>query len=147
MFWIGGTKAGALLGEAIIIPNPDLAIDFGFHIKQKGALLAKGCLLGLQFKTLFEDGLYFRASRQANDFAAQLSNAFTKAGFDFANPTQTNQLFPILPDKLIDRLQENFDFYIWERREDNQSVIRMVTSWATDPEQVKAFIDQLDHKV
>ncbi len=143
MFWIGGTKAGTLLGEAIVIPNPDLAVDFGFHVKQKGALLAKGRLLGLQFKTLFEDDLFFRASRKANTLAAQLSSAFIKTGFDFANPTQTNQLFPILPDNLIAHLRENFDFYIWEGLENKHSVIRMVTSWATDPDQVKAFIDQL----
>ncbi len=146
MFWIGGTKAGALFGEAIIIPNPALATDLGFQIKQKGALLAKGRVLGLQFKTLFEDGLYFRASKRANDFAAKLSTAFTNAGFELANPTQTNQLFPILPDTLIAHLKKRFGFYIWEKRENKRSVIRMVTSWATHSDQVDTFIEHLNRR-
>lgn len=140
IFWIGGTKAGALLGEAIVINNPSLADDFSFHIKQRGALLAKGRLLGVQFLELFKDGLFFDAASYANNLAMKLSTALTESGHALAAETQTNQIFPILPNALIDKLKESFSFYIWEKVEDEYSTIRLVTSWATDEKQVDAFI-------
>ena len=142
-FWIGGTKAGALIGEAIIIPDPGLARDLPFHIKQRGAMLAKGRLLGLQFQELFRDNLYFEACAYANDMARKLAAAFLTKGYSLAAPVETNQLFPVLPDTLIETLGRDFGFYVWERHDDSHSVIRMVTSWATDPKQVDAFIAQL----
>lgn len=140
IFWIGGTKAGALLGEAIVINNPTLADDFLFNIKQRGALLAKGRLLGLQFLELFKDGLFFEAASYANNMAKKLSTAIAENGHALAAETQTNQIFPILPNRLIDRLKESFSFYVWEKIDDERSTIRLVTSWATDEKQVDAFI-------
>lgn len=143
VFWLGGTKSGALIGEAIIINRPDLARDFEFHIKQRGALLAKGRLLGLQFKTLFETGLYFTSGQYANDLAQKISQAVTESGYSLLNVTETNQVFPVLPNALIEKLQNDFKFYVWEKAEHNHSALRLVTSWATDPKQVEAFIKAL----
>ncbi len=139
VFWIGGTKVGALLGEAIVIPNPSLRKDFKFHIKQRGGLLAKGRVLGLQFRELFRDGLYFDLARHANAMAQRLSSALANTGYRFAAATETNQLFPILPNALIDKLKDNFDFYIWEPHDETSSVVRLVTSWATQENQVDAL--------
>ncbi|WP_207383703.1 threonine aldolase family protein [Ruegeria denitrificans] len=141
IFWVGGTKVGALLGEAIVIPNPNLREDFAFHIKQRGALLAKGRVLGLQFRELFGDGLYFDLARHANTMAERLSDGIAKAGFEFVAKTETNQLFPILPNDLIAQLKEQFDFYIWEPYDADTSVTRLVTSWATAKERVDAFLE------
>ena len=143
IFWIGGTKAGALIGEAIVINKPKLAKDFAFHIKQRGALLAKGRLLGIQFKELFESGLYFSASQYANGMAQKISKAILDNGYTLASETETNQIFPILPNPLIKKLETQFKFYIWEPAENQTSVLRLVTSWATDETQVDAFIAEL----
>jgi threonine aldolase len=140
IFWIGGTKAGALLGEAIVIPNEELAKDFPFHIKQRGGLLAKGRLLGIQFEALFTDRLYFDVAQHANGMAQKLSRAIADCGYSLASPTESNQIFPILPDALIERLKENYDFYVWDKANDQRSIVRLVTSWATDEEQVDALI-------
>lgn len=142
-FWIGGTKAGALLGEAIIIPRPEIAQDFAIHIKLRGALLAKGRLLGQQFHALFEEDLFFQASRFANAQANRLSSALRERGFALADDTQTNQIFPLLPKTLIRQLETRFQFYIWKEVSETQAVLRLVTSWATDPLQVEAFIEML----
>lgn len=143
IFWIGGTKAGALIGEAIVIPNSTLADDFTFHIKQRGALLAKGRLLGIQFEALFSDRLFFTLSDNANEAARRLSNAFTQAGHELAAATESNQIFPILPNQLITRLKTQFDFYVWEPVDEDRSVVRLVTSWATDSKQIDALTDAL----
>ncbi len=140
IFWIGGTKAGALIGEAIVIPNPELSDDFAFHIKQRGALLAKGRLLGIQFETLFSNELFFKLTASANTQAQQLSAAFVEAGHTLAATTESNQIFPILPNTLIEKLKEQFDFYVWEPASETHSVVRLVTSWATLPAKVDAFI-------
>lgn len=145
VFWMGGTKAGALFGEAIVINNPALAEDFAFHIKQKGALLAKGRLLGIQFLELFKDGLYFEAAKLSNQLAEKLSTAILACGHKLAADTDTNQVFPILPNALINRLKEQFDFYVWEAVDDDYSVVRLVTSWATDKSQVDRFIDVIEN--
>ena len=143
IFWIGGTKAGALIGEAIVIPNPQLAIDFAFHIKQRGALLAKGRLLGIQFQTLFSDNLFMTVSASANLAAQTLSAAFVEAGHPLSAETESNQIFPVLPNTVIDELKKSFDFYVWEPVDEKSSVVRLVTSWATDETQVQAFIAAL----
>ena len=142
-FWLGGTKAGALIGEAIVINTPELAKDFEFHIKQRGALLSKGRLLGLQFRELFKTGLYFEGSKHANDLAQRISKAIVKNGYSLASETETNQIFPILPNSLITALEKSFEFYNWEKAENDHAVIRLVTSWATDAQQVEAFISAL----
>ena len=143
IFWIGGTKVGALLGEAIVIPNPGLREEFKFHIKQRGALLAKGRVLGLQFSELFRDGLYFDLARHANAMAQRLSSKISDAGYGFAAETETNQLFPILPNAVIGKLKDDFEFYVWEARDESSSVIRLVTSWATQETQVDSFAARL----
>lgn len=144
IFWIGGTKTGALIGEAIVINNEALAEDFSFHIKQRGALLAKGRLLGIQFVELFRTGLYFELARHANAMAQKLSAAIVAAGYRLAAETETNQIFPILPDALIETLKQQFDFYVWETVDDKQSMVRLVTSWATEEDQVDAFIRSMN---
>ena len=111
IFWIGATKAGALIGEAIVIPNGQLANEFAFHIKQRGGLLAKGRLLGLQFVELFSDGLFFDLTKHANAMAQQLSTAITDCGYSLSAPTESSQIFPVLPNTLIEQLEEKYDFY------------------------------------
>lgn len=143
IFWIGGTKVGALLGEAIVIPNPDLRDEFNFHIKQRGALLAKGRILGLQFRELFRENLFFDLARHSNQMAARLSAGIAQAGYGFVAETETNQLFPILPNALIERLKESFDFYVWEPYDETHSVTRLVTSWATKETVIEAFIKEI----
>lgn len=143
IFWIGGTKVGALLGEAIIIPNKALAQDFSFHIKQRGALMAKGRTLGIQFIELFKDDLFFTLTKHANDMAAKLSDGIVDAGNKLSAETESNQIFPILPNSLIDQLKVDFDFYVWGKFDTDHSVVRLVTSWATSENQVDAFIEKL----
>lgn len=143
IFWIGGTKAGALIGEAIVIPNLELTTDFEFHIKQRGALLAKGRLLGAQFQMLFKDGLFFKLSTHANTTAQRLSNAITNAGFTLSVKTDSNQVFPILPNTVIDELRTAFDFHSWGPLDNAHSIIRLVTSWATDEVQVELFCNMI----
>lgn len=142
-FYIGGTKNGALLGEALVICREELKADFRFHMKQRGALLAKGRLLGLQFRELFRDGLYFELARHANAMAALLRQAFSAAGFPFLVASPTNQIFPVLPKALIARLQQEYSFYVWEEVDAQRAAIRLVTSWATQEEAVRSFIAAL----
>ena len=143
-FWIGGTKTGALIGEAVVIPNPAIAADYAFVVKQRGALLAKGRLLGLQFKTLFENGLYFELASHANTMALKLSDGIVAAGHTLAAKTQSNQVFPVLPNALIGRLREDFAFYTWSEMDDDRAVIRLVTSWATDEAKVDEFLELIN---
>ena len=143
-FYIGGTKNGALLGEALVICTEALKPEFRFHMKQKGALLAKGRILGLQFSELFQDNLYFQLAQHANDMAALLRQAIQTAGFTFITQSPTNQIFPILPHWLIEKLQQNYAFYIWSKVDVEHSAIRLVTSWATPPVAVQAFIADMN---
>ncbi len=144
LFWIGGTKLGALLGEAIVVCSPALKEDFAFHLKQRGAMLAKGRLLGIQFQALFGDGdLFTSLARHANAMAAKLAGGITAAGHALAAETETNQVFPILPNALIASLQGEFAFYVWGKSGDAHSVIRLVTSWATEEPQVDAFLARI----
>jgi threonine aldolase len=143
IFWIGGTKAGTLLGEAIVIPNEALADDFEFHIKQRGALLAKGRSLGIQFRTLFSNGLFEAASSHANATAATLAEGIVAHGFELAADAESNQVFAILPNPVIAALHERFSFYVMDSLPEDRSVVRLVTSWATPPEQVERFIAAL----
>ncbi len=140
VFWIGGTKAGGLAGEAIVISNPALAADFAFAIKQRGAMLSKGRFLGCQFETLFKDGLLFRCARRAHELAQDFSRSIVNAGFQLFVETESNQIFAILPDSLVTQLLERFDFYVWRELDDGNSIVRLVASWATDEEQIEAFV-------
>ena len=144
VFYIGATKNGGLLGEAIVFNNPDLAIDFPYALKQKGALLAKGRLIGAQFLALFTDELFFQLAKRANQLAMRIAEALIQKGYEFACPPETNQLFPILPNHVIEALQTHFDFFVWEKLEDNKAVCRIVTSWATTDEAVDEFLKELN---
>ena len=142
-FYIGATKAGGLLGEAIVIINEQLKDGFRINMKQKGALLAKSRLLGIQFLELFKGHLYFDLSEHANEMAGKLQKGIKECGFDFLAETTTNQVFPVFPDKVIERLQEKYLFYVWERMDDSHSAIRLITSWATEEEKVDQFLNDL----
>ena len=142
-FYIGGTKNGALLGEALVILRPELQQDFRYHMKQKGALLAKGRLIGLQFLALFEEELYFELAAHANRMADQLRQAIQNSGYEFFTDSPTNQLFPILPNPLIEKLQQDYSFYLWARIDDQNTAIRLVTSWATPPAEIDRFTAKL----
>ena len=143
-FFIGATKNGALLGEALIIVNEGLKEDFRYLIKQKGGLLAKGRVLGIQFYTLFKDNLYFDLANHANEMAEILRHGLETKSYDFFIQSPTNQIFPILNNDLIKRLEEEFAFYVWAPIDENRSAIRLVTSWATTKDAVTAFINALD---
>ncbi|MFM9278572.1 threonine aldolase family protein [Paenibacillus jiagnxiensis] len=143
VFYIGGTKIGAMMGEAVIIVNEALKKDFRYHIKQKGGLLAKGRMLGIQFETLFEDGLYFEISKHAVDMAVLLRDALTEQGISFQYHSTTNQQFPVLPDKLLEELKENYSFSFWEKADEMHSAVRFCTSWATKRENIEMLIEDI----
>ncbi len=143
VFYIGGTKNGALLGEAIVINNEKLSENFRFNIKQKGALLAKGRILGIQFLVLFKDDLFFKLAKHANSMAAKLAKALKEQNYNFLIEPASNQIFPILPNNLIEKLGKKYSFYIWEKIDGRNSAIRLVTSWATKEEIVDKFISEL----
>ncbi|MEZ5229399.1 MAG: hypothetical protein R2710_22890 [Acidimicrobiales bacterium] len=126
-----------------MIPHPDLAVDFAFHLKQRGALLAKGRLLGLQFRALFADGLFQRAARHANDRARAMADGVRAAGHRLSAEPESNQVFAILPDTLIESLSRECALYVWERHDADHSVVRLVTSWSTPAEQVDRFVAAL----
>lgn len=142
-FYIGGTKNGALLGEALVLCNEALKVDFRFHLKQRGALLAKGRVLGIQFLELFRDNLFFDLAGHANKMAKRLIEEISKENIPFLTESPSNQIFPILPNAVIAGLQQKFAFHIWEKVDTDRSAIRLVTSWATREEEVTAFIDEL----
>lgn len=139
-FYIGGTKNGALLGEALVICRQELKEDFRYFIKQRGAMTAKGFVLGLQFEVLFQEQLFFELGAHANRMAEKLAAAIAKQGFSFYTPVCSNQLFPVLPDELIDRMAQEFGFLVQEVLDEGHSVIRLVTSWATPESNVDKLI-------
>ena len=143
VFYLGGTKNGALLGEAIVINNPELQDEFAFHIKQKGAMLAKGRLLGIQFLELLKDDMYFELASHANLQAMKIKKAFQEKGFTFLAETFTNQIFPILNDHQIEKLSQNFDFYVWKKLDYEKAAIRIITSWATENEITEQFVSEI----
>ena len=143
VFYIGGTKVGALFGEAVVIKHPALQKDFRYMIKQKGGMLAKGRLLGVQFETLFEDGLYHRVSEHAIRLADKLREAFVEKGYPFLVENTTNQIFPIMEDSKLEELKENFGFCYQQRVDEKHSAVRFCTSWATKEENVDALIAAL----
>lgn len=140
-FFIGGTKIGALLGEALVVKNCDLKEEFRYLIKQRGALLAKGRILGIQFSELFKDELYFDLARHSNKMAELLREGLKKAGCSFFVDSPTNQIFPIMKNSVIEKLHEKFMFYVWEKIDDEYSAVRLITSWATTEEAVNNFLD------
>lgn len=145
VFYIGGTKVGALFGEAVVITNPKYKNDFRYYIKQNGGLLAKGRLLGLQFLALFEDDLYYEISSHANELAIKIKNAFMNKGYSFFMDSQTNQQFPIIPNDKIRILKEKYSFSFWEKVDDNHSAVRFCTCWATKSEDVEMLICDIEN--
>ncbi len=143
VFYIGGTKTGALLGEAVVVTRPELLPHFFTLIKQHGALLAKGRLLGLQFETLFTDDLYLRIARQAVTTALKLKEALLAKGYRLFIDSPTNQQFFVLPNSEIDRLSRHATFELWGPRGETESVVRFVTSWATQESHIDALIGHL----
>ena len=143
VFYIGGTKNGALLGEAIVFNNSNLAPEFDYILKQKGALLAKGRVVGIQFLELVKDDLYFDLAKHANTMAQKIAMAVKDNGYSFLTDSTTNQIFPILPKPLIEKLSQKYDFYEWEPIDDNYSAIRLITSWATELSKVEELIKDI----
>ena len=143
VFYLGGTKQGALFGEAVVIVNDALKKDFRYCIKQNGGMLAKGRLLGIQFLTLFEDGLYFQLSGHAVSQAMRIRDAFESKGFGFLVQSPSNQQFPVLDNATMERLSSDFLFSFWQKVDDTHTAVRFCTSWATRPEAVDALIAAL----
>ena len=140
MFYIGGTKCGALFGEAVVIVNPELKVCFRSYMKQNGAMLAKGWLLGLQFYTLFEDGLYFKIAKTAVDAAMRLKAAFQARGIPFYIESCTNQQFVILTKPQMVRLSQRYIFEYQCGVDELHHCVRFCTSWSTPPEAIEALI-------
>ena len=143
VFYIGGTKTGLLFGEAVVITRPELLPHFFTLVKQHGALLAKGRLLGVQFETLFTEELYLRIARQAISTARRLKEALLAKGYRLHIDSPTNQQFFVLPNREIDRLSQYATFELWGPRGKEESVVRFVTSWATTDEQIDALTARL----
>ena len=139
-FYIGGTKCGALFGEAVVFPQHDRVPHFFTIVKQHGALLAKGRIAGLQFDTLFTDGLYERLGRHAVAAADRLRAALRENGYELAFPAPTNQIFLVLDEAQREALSRRVEMSFWEKRADGRTVVRLATSWATAPEDVDALI-------
>ena len=140
VFYIGGTKVGALFGEAVVISNPAIADDFRYLIKQHGGMLAKGRLLGLQFATLFTDGLYFDIARHAIAEALRIKAALTAKGIRFLIDSDTNQQFPIFTQVQLETLSKEFLFSVWQQIDAEHTAVRICTSWATKSENVDKLI-------
>lgn len=144
-FYIGGTKVGALLGEALVYTNTRAPKYIFTIIKRHGALLAKGRVLGLQFDTLFTDGLYFRVSRHAIDMAQALRKVFAKHGLSLGIDSPTNQQFVILSKEQKQRLAKEIAFEIWEPLPNDHLLCRFVTCWATTEADIAALDEALAH--
>lgn len=143
VFYIGGTKVGALFGEAVVISNSQLKEDFRYIMKQKGGMLAKGRLLGLQFLALLEDGLYFEIGKKANILAEEIKNACIEQGHPFLVESPTNQIFVVMPDKKLAVLQEKYAFSYHQPIDETHSAVRFCTSWATKEEDVKMLVEDI----
>jgi len=143
VFYIGGTKVGALIGEAIVINNKSLQKNFIYNMKQRGALLAKGRLLGIQFLELFKDDLFFELGDHANKMALKITTGISDLGLPFLTTTFTNQLFPIFPNVVIAKLMKDYAFYTWIKIDDDVSAVRLVTSWSTEEHAVDGFLEDL----
>ena len=143
-FYIGGTKVGALFGEAVVFTKKNMPKYFMTMVKQQGGLLAKGWLLGLQFDTLFTDDLYFEISKNAIDRAEELKELFKKKGYRFYLESPTNQQFFILENKKMEELQKKVAFSFWEKYDEDHTIVRFATSWATTKEEIEALMQLLD---
>ena len=143
VFTIGGTKVGALFGEAVVLVDPRLQKGFRYLVKQRGGLLAKGRLLGVQFSAILEEELYFTLSRQADEFAMKIRRAFEAKGCPMLYDSYTNQQYPILPDKLLHELEREFAFAFWCKTDETHTAVRICTSWATTQRAVDTLLRRL----
>lgn len=146
VFYIGGTKNGALFGEACVITNPNLKSHFRFNLKQNGAMLAKGWLLGVQFIGLFENEHYFKCAKHANDCSKMIQDELIRLKYPLYMKSDTNQIFPVVTKEQFNYLSSEVDFEIWDKRND-MIVIRFVTSWCTKQEDVESLIQLLQKAV
>jgi threonine aldolase len=142
-FYIGGTKNGLLFGEALIINNPSIGDCFRYVLKQRGGMLAKGFLLGIQFQRAFSDGLYFEVAKVADLQAEKLRSALVGLGVRFAVDSPTNQLFPVLRNETVTALSEDFLFEIWSRLDKENTVIRLVTTWRTTDDEIELLVEKI----
>ena len=140
VFYIGGTKNGALMGEAVVISHPALAEDFRYQIKHRGGMLAKGFLLGINFDTLFTDDLYMELARHAQTLADCLRRGLAECQIPLLVDSPTNQIFPVLPNTMLETLSQDFSYEVWGKVDEKHTCIRLVTSWATTEETVDAFL-------
>lgn len=143
VFYIGGTKCGAMFGEALVVNNKKLFKEIKYSLKPNGGLLAKGMILGIQFKELFRNNLYTEICRKADEMAQRIANTFVDCGFTLFSESYTNQQFVILDNKTLSKFEELYDFAIWERIDDNASVVRVCTSWSTSEEMVSSLIKDI----
>lgn len=143
VFYIGGTKVGALFGEAVVLTNPQLMKDFRYIIKQNGGMLAKGRLLGLQFLRMFEDDLYLQMGRHGIQMADLLRDGLKECGLTFLIDSPTNQIFPVLKDSMIEELKKDFDFSYQQRMDEHHSAVRFCTCWATKEEDIFALLNKI----
>ena len=144
VFYIGGTKVGALCGEAVVFTKNNTPSHFLARIKQHGALMAKGRVLGIQFDTLFTDRLYFEISRHAIEMAGLLKEGFGVRGYEFFLDSPTNQQFIVLDNRELEWLREKVVFSIWEKKDDTHTVVRFATSWATREGDIRKLMELLD---
>ena len=140
VFYLGGTKAGLLFGEAVVITNPNIDHDFRYLIKQHGGMLAKGRLLGVQFEAFLEDGLFLDIGKKEVSQALRLRRAFEDKGYPLFVNSPTNQQFPVLPDGHMAALEKNYSFEVWEKTDEGHTAVRFCTSWSTADEDVDALI-------
>lgn len=143
IFYIGGTKVGALCGEAVVFPHKNAPRHFLTLIKQHGALMAKGRLVGIQFDTLFTDDLYFRISRHAIEMAELMKRGFAEKGYSFFLESPTNQQFILLDNGKLKNLQNKVAFEVWERPDEEHTVVRFATSWGTAAEDIEELMGYL----
>lgn len=139
-FYFGGTKNGALLGEALVITREELKQDFRYHLKQRGAMLAKGRVLGIQFEELLKDDLYLQLARHARKAAQSCARGLKNAGFQFFISSPSNQIFPIFPLKTLQSLEKEFRFHRWQELEDGSWAVRLVFSWASPEGMAEEFV-------
>ena len=145
-FSIGGTKMGALFGEALVINDPAIKKDFRYHMKQRGGMLAKGRLLGIQFEMLFKDGLYDEIGRHAVLQAQRIAAGVQAKGYALFVASPSNQVFPILPRGLLQTLAMEFGYAFWQTYDEQNDVVRFCTSWATPPQMVDALLQRIPNK-
>ena len=144
VFYIGGTKVGALFGEALVISNPAIDRDFRYMIKRHGGMLAKGRLLGIQFEVLMENGLYFEVAEKAVEQAMRIRDVLIEKNIPLLIDSPTNQLFPVFSEEQLAELQKDFELEFWEKLDANRSCWRICTSWATTDENIDKLIDVLE---